>query len=780
MSDSVTPPIKLEPVTAVKAKDTTKDMKASFGVPGELLISTYHNEEVRVDDLKLSDYRRMKDNDGQVQMLINATVNTILSAGITIKDDIDFQTDNKSKKEKVESEEKKFVEENLLRPYWKGGMSKSFEEVCRDFLRALEEGYRPQEVIYRIGDDGRLRIDRVAPRAAKTDNERSLQIIVDKNGHYVGFHQKTSFASQTVDVIVVNDSEFAKTINVVYGEEYGSNYGRSALRAPWYHYDKAHKAMYLNHIGHELGAVKFRHLKKLGGGTPEQDAALETALERVGMISWMSYPSQNYELLFEDVADAAVMQVGKEMIDYHTGQMAKAWLAQFVDLGTTNSGNRALGESQTDFFKVGLQAVARTLIEKPWNKLIADLVKINFNSDIYPSLVVNPINDQTSENLFGLFSEMVKKGNINPVIVREIEKSVSDNLGMEISEEELEAGEEEKKEAEQAEMNMKQQQFDQQMQMKQQSMKAGKSVNNSEEEHDHIHLEEPIQRALYPDEEKVKFADIFRKMNDVEARGESLLKHKLNNHKEEIINQYLSAAREGRKAIRKVKIELAESKYSEELYLLAAEMLEFGKVMAANELEKPVPNTTENDRTDLQEEIDMIIESQIAAYRFRLMNVANDSLKKNRPENETRLMMEQEHNQFWTAKLLPTLGVLIPKSYNTGRAITFRKYSDDIFAFRYTAKMENTCKYCERLDGRVFQESDPNYAFLEPPQHFRCKCQWTPISKIEAKEYGTRVDGKPNQLPVYSSLSTFQDVDITNLSDKEFETRVLQLVENDK
>ena len=64
-----------------------KNMFAAVGVPGEMTVSGILDEEQRVDNLKITDYRRMLDNDGQVQMLWNAIVNTIQSAGVTINDD---------------------------------------------------------------------------------------------------------------------------------------------------------------------------------------------------------------------------------------------------------------------------------------------------------------------------------------------------------------------------------------------------------------------------------------------------------------------------------------------------------------------------------------------------------------------------------------------------------------------------------------------------------------------------------------------------------------------
>src|SRR5690606_22668496 len=68
------------------------------------LLDVYKLEERKVDDLKISDYRRMRDNDGEVQMLLNATKNTILSAGFDILDDPDWEDKDNP------SEEKLFIE----------------------------------------------------------------------------------------------------------------------------------------------------------------------------------------------------------------------------------------------------------------------------------------------------------------------------------------------------------------------------------------------------------------------------------------------------------------------------------------------------------------------------------------------------------------------------------------------------------------------------------------------------------------------------------------------
>src|SRR3990172_10647329 len=137
-----------------------QEMTVASGRPGEAFFTTYLEQESRSDDLKLQDYRRMLDNDGQIQMLWNAITNTILSAGFEIQDDSDTETEEPS-------EEQQFIERNFTQPIWKGGMSMKIDTINRTMLRALVEGYRLFEVIYRKGEDGKLYLDKLAPRSGK-------------------------------------------------------------------------------------------------------------------------------------------------------------------------------------------------------------------------------------------------------------------------------------------------------------------------------------------------------------------------------------------------------------------------------------------------------------------------------------------------------------------------------------------------------------------------------------------------------------------------------------
>jgi uncharacterized protein with gpF-like domain len=107
--------------------------------------------------------------------------------------------------------------------------------------------------------------------------------------------------------------------------------------------------------------------------------------------------------------------------------------------------------------------------------------------------------------------------------------------------------------------------------------------------------------------------------------------------------------------------------------------------------------------------------------------------------------------------LIPAIGILIGTMFNKGRGLTFGKYGSSISAYRYTAVLdERTTRYCRELDGRVFQENDPNYTLLTPPNHYRCRSMWTPI--LPSEMGGVQVEGKPDYIETYSSVDTFKDL----------------------
>lgn len=741
-----------QPVVEEKKAVMPKGGTSEVGVMGEMVANNYLREERRIDDLTIKDLRRMKQNDGQVAMILSAMANTILSTGVDILEDPDVEGEE-------ESEELKFIKQNLTAPAWKMGMSTPLDSLLRTNLRALEEGHVVWEHVYRKDPDGFIRLDRLSPRFTRL-SDLEVKIIVDEHGNYHGYRQVTSFLDKSYDIVVTNDSEISKTSNVVWGAEYGSNYGRPLLKPIWYHYDKAHKLMYILHLGSELGAVKFRQAKAKGAISLDKITKMEQMLSRVGLESFIVYDETEFEVTFEDVSDAAVMEVSKGLLEYHTSQMSKAALAQFIDLGTqvTGTGARSLGEDQIDFFKTGLQAIGQKLIEEPWNKNIADLIKMNFNSGKYPYMKLRPIRDEAAAVIFKAFEAMTTKGELPPSVQAELLKQTSSRLGLDITDEQIDQDMEEAKLKEE-------EQAKQEVELKQAAIRQPVQVKSGAKLADEYGVEVPaetsLMRPLYLDEKKVKLVDIKMKMDSASERAKISLRSKLDQQRFAIVDKYIQAAREGRKAIYGVQVELAEGEmdYSDELVMIAIEMTEFGKLMAANELQKSAPTSTKKNRQYVEDKVFAAIDEQIARLRLRLQELANRALQTNLPENDLKLQLDQEFDAFFDKVLPPTVDIIVPDALNYGRSITFDRYKGDIFAYRYTAVLDaHTTDYCRELDTKVFQSNDPNFIMLTPPNHYGCRSIWTPITKAEQTQGRVVVDGKPADLPVYSSVSTFRDI----------------------
>jgi len=734
---------------------TPREMTTIVGVPGESLISNYDGEERRIDYLTLQDYRSMVDNDGQVQMLVNAINNTILASGVEIVDPSNYEG-------LEDSEEKLFIESNLFNSSHDGGMAKSLELTNRIMLRAFIEGYRVFEVVYKLGDDKKIHLDRLASRAGINDHE--LYLIADDKGDFVGIRQRTAFKNRIVDVTIRNETSISKVVKATFGEEYGSLYGRSGLKAAWYHYDKAHKGMFLNHVGHELGTQKVRYIRHKSA-SDEMVVSAITAASKFTSEAVIAMDENVMTIETLELSSADVMRAGQDGIDKHYSLMVKSVLAQFIDLGTTETGSRSLGDSQIKFFKQGLEAVARIILEETWNKVIADLCRVNFGRGIYPKLKVKPISDNKTELLHVLFTEMIKKGVINTAITERIQERVSDDLGLDVSEEDMLKSKDESDTAQdliakvspQQEIAPKIGQEDSKVETD-----TAELYNNVNLEDQMITPEEAIResRALFADEQKVNWSDIRYELENAQRETLNILSRKLAVQKQDIINKYVQAIREGRKSINSVKISLAENSgeadYSLALLTQVLKLMEFGKISAANELLESVPTTKTPQRVYMEDKVNATVGEQQDRLKLRLTSVANAALINNIPENQAQLLLDREYDNFFEVALKPTVAALLPEALNWGRKVTFDKYNDVIFAYRYSAVLDNrTTEYCSNLDGKVFQITDPDFYMVTPPNHFGCRSIWVAILKRESA--GVKVDGKPFGVPVYGSISSFKN-----------------------
>jgi len=98
-------------------------------------------------------------------------------------------------------------------------------------------------------------------------------------------------------------------------------------------------------------------------------------------------------------------------IQYHKQQIATSCLAMFMELGQTQSGSRALGESQTDFFMLATQNTADYIAHQIRNSTVRRLVIWNFGPDApVPHLIAANVQARSIETMAGIIQQLAQAG----------------------------------------------------------------------------------------------------------------------------------------------------------------------------------------------------------------------------------------------------------------------------------------------------------------------------------------------------------------------------------
>ena len=94
--------------------------------------------------------------------------------------------------------------------------------------------------------------------------------------------------------------------------------------------------------------------------------------------------------------------------------MAKAYLSQLLELGTTETGSRAVGGSFASNFFNGLQGVADAITERITDDILTPLVEKNFGMDVEAKLVVSNIMPEDQGQMLEHIATFLENGIIAP------------------------------------------------------------------------------------------------------------------------------------------------------------------------------------------------------------------------------------------------------------------------------------------------------------------------------------------------------------------------------
>ena len=318
---------------------------------------------------------------------------------------------------------RKFIEDNLFKV-----MSTAFSDFIRLVLLMLDFGFVCFEKVF--GFDGQHYYWR---KFQYLPHSTIKEITTHKDG---GVKHVVQYPPEE-DLMTGNEIKIPVDYVLIFtNDREGDWYGTPVLRNSYGNWRVKDILVRIDAIKQDRFGVGLPVGWLAAGYTDDDVALLEKSLQN------MRSHENAYAIMPPNVEKMEIMSVGKETdvigsIRYHDEAMSKSILGQFIDLGTSQSGNRALGETFVEVFLMSLNAML-TAIEETFNKYaIKKLVDLNWGEqEEYPQLVGAKI------NIFGITDIMTSLDKLTSANL--LKPNYRDNvyfrkhLGMEITKEDEE------------------------------------------------------------------------------------------------------------------------------------------------------------------------------------------------------------------------------------------------------------------------------------------------------------------------------------------------------
>jgi len=253
----------------------------------------------------------------------------------------------------------------------------SWNQHLRMALLHLAYGHMSFETVYRI-DAGMAYIDRLSPRMPSTIG----RIDVDRSGRLVGIGQYPTMVpgvngGQPTNVddsgmVPIKADRLVWYANDVEGAAWQ---GTSLLRSAYGLWLLKQRALRVNAIKDERNGLGIPIYE---GAVGEQNLAAGQTIAnqlRAGEDVGAAVPN-GARLTMAGVSGSLPRIL--DSIAYYDEGIARSVLAQFLQLGMTKTGSRALGDSFIDFFKLSLDAVADQVGDDATAQIIEPLVDLNW------------------------------------------------------------------------------------------------------------------------------------------------------------------------------------------------------------------------------------------------------------------------------------------------------------------------------------------------------------------------------------------------------------------
>jgi len=337
-------------------------------------------------------------------------------------------------KHKRANREANFIADIFNNSYADGGMRIPIHQVLATILRMMLDGWAPHEIVWRIDEDGFVRVDKIAHRPSN-----SMRVTLNSHGEITGYHQNRSIVANLLtgkagEIPIPAD----KMLHFVYGREFNAIFGRSIFTQAFYHFEKKHKLYYISHVAAQIRALGLRMVTAPAEESPENIKKFMDMVAKLGFNSTILVPDK-YTL--ELLANSASPIDAMPMINHHDSQMGKSVLAQVLDLGAEgSSGSFKLSDTHQNIFIDNLELISRDIASVINNFLIPKLIDWNFGTKNYPKLEFLPFDKRTQTTISSLYQRIATGRTLNttPQFFLELEKQVAADLNLDIDYEPIE------------------------------------------------------------------------------------------------------------------------------------------------------------------------------------------------------------------------------------------------------------------------------------------------------------------------------------------------------
>ena len=335
----------------------------------------YHADEYveKLEDLdaRIKAYTIIRKSDSQVGGLLRVIKLPIREVEWEVKDG----------KEEI----RKFVEDNI-----KSDLHGSWDDFIRLALTMLDFGFCVFEKVF-MYDRGTQKYK--WKKFVYLPQPTIKEIVGEQDGGLKKITQYSATDTELGEALQETIDIGSDYLLVFTNEKEGDWYGTSLFRNIYGNAQIKDVLMKIDAIKHDRFGVGIPWMRLKQGYKKEDLALAEGTMKRMRAheYSYMLIPpgAEDPQLLMMTGNDGTAVL---KSIQYHDEQMSKSLLAQFLDLGTSQSGNRALGESFINLFLMSLNGITKQ-IEETFNQYaIKQLVDINFGlQKEYPRLEAGQI-----------------------------------------------------------------------------------------------------------------------------------------------------------------------------------------------------------------------------------------------------------------------------------------------------------------------------------------------------------------------------------------------------